>query len=296
MKKSLSYLPEEKQHDLRQLVGIIREEVRECEMIILYGSYARNDYVDYDQRVEFGVPTYYMSDYDILIVTGNAIPVTVEGYIFSKIQQRFYQNKKKFFHTHPQLINESISCLNNQIGKGRYFYTDLKKEGVMLYDSGKYKLARRRKLDFAEIHEMAQEYFQEKFESANEFLESVTYFEKKAQYKKGSFMLHQATENYFRTIMLVFTLYGHKEHDLEALMGYCKKHALDVVTVFPRETEEDKRLFQLLRDAYIQARYNARFVVTKEDIDALVPKVERLRDLTERVCREQLAYYRKMAE
>ena len=42
-------------------------------MIILYGSYAKNKYVDYDQRVEFGVPTYYMSDYDILILTRKEI-------------------------------------------------------------------------------------------------------------------------------------------------------------------------------------------------------------------------------
>ena len=38
-------------------------------MIILYGSYARNTYVDCDRRRDYGVTTFFMSDYDILIVT-----------------------------------------------------------------------------------------------------------------------------------------------------------------------------------------------------------------------------------
>ncbi|MFR5871066.1 MAG: hypothetical protein ACLUEV_04960 [Alistipes sp.] len=41
MKKSLAYLPENKQRDLRQLTEIIRREIVGCEMIILFGSYAQ---------------------------------------------------------------------------------------------------------------------------------------------------------------------------------------------------------------------------------------------------------------
>ena len=69
MKKSLNYLPAHKRRDLRQLVELIRSEVEDVVMIILYGSYARGTYVDYDQRIEYGVKTYFMSDYDLLIVT-----------------------------------------------------------------------------------------------------------------------------------------------------------------------------------------------------------------------------------
>lgn len=48
-------------------VALIREQIKQVEMVILLGSYAKNSYVDYDQRIEFGTPTYYMSDYDIAI-------------------------------------------------------------------------------------------------------------------------------------------------------------------------------------------------------------------------------------
>ena len=53
---------------MQQLVALIREQIKQVEMVILLGSYAKNSYVDYDQRIEFGTPTYYMSDYDIAIV------------------------------------------------------------------------------------------------------------------------------------------------------------------------------------------------------------------------------------
>jgi hypothetical protein len=290
MKKSLNYLPVEKRRDLRQLVEIIRDEVEDVVMIILYGSYARNTYVDYDQRIEYGVKTYFMSDYDILIVTEKRLG-TVEHSIYAKILRRFFTNRAWEISTHPQFINESISELNKALDKSRYFYTDIKREGVMLYDSGKYKLARRRKLDFGEIHEMAKEYFEDKFAFASDILENVVFDYNRGKYKLASFHCHQTVENYLRTIPMVFILYGYKEHDLAFLFDKCKKHTLDIYRAFPQDTEEERRLFKLLQDSYVQARYNKNFVVTKSDIDALIPKIEQLRNIVEKICTERIAYY-----
>ena len=61
MKNSINFLPERKQNDLRELVDLIRDEVRDVVMIILYGSYAKDTYVECDERRDFGVKTYYMS-------------------------------------------------------------------------------------------------------------------------------------------------------------------------------------------------------------------------------------------
>lgn len=293
MKKSLRYLPVKKQRDLRQLVGIIRDEVKGCEMIVLYGSYARGTFVDYDQRTDYGVPTYFMSDYDILIVTGRRMGIN-EHNLYDKILRRFFENKNWQFHTRPQFINASVNEFNKALEKGQYFYTDIKTDGVLLYDSGKYKLARRRKLNFAEIREMAQDYFEEKFPFAEQFLDQAQYAVSKGNYKMASFLLHQAAENFYRTIPLVFILYGYKDHDLSALINYAKTYTLDICGVFPRDTDEEMRLFQLLQDAYVQARYNKHFIVTKEDIDTLLPRIERLRDITEKVCRKQIEGYEKL--
>lgn len=290
MKKSLNYLPAEKRRDLRQLVGIICEEIKDVVMVVLYGSYARGTYVDYDQRIEYGVKTYFMSDYDIMIVTEKRMGVQ-EHTAYAKILKRFFVNKAWEIHTHPQFINESITELNKALDKSRYFYTDIKKDGVMLYDNGQYKLARRRKLNYAEIAEMAQEYYDSTFYRASQFLKGVRFYQADGDNKMASFHLHQAAENFLRTIPLVFTLYGYKEHDLAFLMNECKKHTLDIYKAFPQDTDEERRLFKLLQDAYTQARYNKDFVVTKADIDALIPKIELLRDIVEKVCKERISDY-----
>lgn len=71
------------------------------------------------------------------------------------------------------------------------------------------------------------------------------------------------------------------------LSASVRKHSLELVMAFPRNNTEEKRLFNLLN----AARYNPDFVVTKEDIDILVPKVELLRDIAKKICEERIKEY-----
>lgn len=240
-------------------------------MVILYGSYARGTYVDCDCRTEFGVTNYFLSDYDILIVTKWRLGLKEQN-VYSKISDRFFENMNRGLRTKPQYINENITHLNKHLELGQYFYAEIVEQGVMLYDSGEYKLSECRELNYAEIYKIAQDYYDDKFHYAERFLYHGEIDYKDKEYKICSFQLHQATESYLKTIPLVYILYGYKEHELRFLIEKCKTHTLELATVFPCDTEEEKRLFNLLQDAYVQARYNKDFVVTKADIDALCPK------------------------
>lgn len=291
MKKSIAYLPEQKQDDLRSIVKYTLEVLPDCEMIILYGSYAKNTYVDYDQRIEYGVPTCFRSDYDILVVTRNRFNSSTIGYLLSKIEDRYYEGRSRLYSTSIQFISESINDLNKAIDKSRYFYTDIKKEGIMLYDSGHYKLARRRKLNFLEIKELAEEFYHKKFGTAISFLRSVKHAYDDQDYKIASFYLHQVCEHLYHCITLTFSLHNYKEHNLSILSCKAKVYSLESSKAFPRNTEEEERLFQLLVDAYVQARYNTYFVITKEDIETLIPKVALLRDITQQCCEERIREY-----
>ena len=122
MKRSIRFLPPRKRQDLQQLAELIRENVKQVEMIILFGSYAKNKYVDYDQRVEFGTPTYYMSDYDIVILTRKPIGA-IESSLYEKIKDSFFENKNRPFHTHPQFVNYGIDEFNYALSKAHYFET-----------------------------------------------------------------------------------------------------------------------------------------------------------------------------
>mgnify|MGYP003252813605 CR=1 FL=1 len=289
MKSDITFLPERKQRDLHELVTLIREEIEDVVMVILYGSYAKNTYVELDERHDFGVRTYYMSDYDLLVVTQRRLGVK-EATVNTRIKERFLSGKGEF-QTYPQLINESFTKLNHALSEGRYFYVEIVNQGIVLYDVAKFTLATPRELDYRALRRMAQEYYNTKFAKGERFLRyaGVAYADK--EYVDCSFFLHQSAEYFIKVIPLVFSLYGYKEHDLHFLCEKSKPFTTELATVFPCDCEEEKRLFELLRSAYIEARYNDKFVVTKADIDALLPKIELLRDVVKRVCKERLAYY-----
>jgi len=291
MKDSIAYLPKDKQAELNFLVKEILKRLPQTEFIILFGSYARGNYVRRSVRIEDGgIPTVKISDYDIYVITSGINSKKAET-VLDNVEDIFFAGKDFDRDTPVEFINDDIKQLNKFIEEGRYFYTQIKQEGIILYNSGKYKLSRRRKLNFAEIKEQAQEYFGEKFVNANEFLDSTEYFSQKEQYKKLSFMLHQACENYYYAIRLTFTLRNNKQHNLSKLSSTTRRYSDDLSTVFPQNTPEEKRLFKLLKAAYVDARYNPHFVVTKEDIDALIPKVELLRDITKRICEAKIKEY-----
>jgi len=291
MKKSISYLPSTNQRDLHFLVESILNRVKQTEMIILFGSYARNKYVVYDEKYEFGKIQFYVSDYDILVVT-SGISDGIAGKALDNIEVQYYNRAKDPDRQPPvQFINIDMKKLNKELTEGRYFFTQIKQEGVILYDSGKHKLARRRKLNFEEIKQQAQEYFDEKFKIANNFLGYTEDAKRKEDYKTGSFFLHQACENYFYAIRLVYTQQNSKQHNLTKLLNSVKKYSNEFVKVFPQDTPEEKRLFELIKAAYVNGRYDPDFIVTKEDIDALILKVELLRNITQRICVNKIEDY-----
>lgn len=294
MKKTIAFLPKKKQEDLRYIVGLILERLPETVMIILFGSYARNEYVDYDEREEFGIRSIKISDYDILVVT-DGITDKDAGKKLDNVED-VYSNKHKDSkrQTPVQFINESITNLNKCLSERRYFYTQIKREGIILYNSDKFKLARRRKLRYDEIKQQAEDYYSKVMKKANGFLSGANSFDKDKDYQLAAFMLHQACENYYHTIQLVFELDNNKQHNLAKLSGSVKKYSDDLAKIFPRNTKEEKRLFNLIKSSYVEGRYNHDFEVTKADIDALIPKVELLRDITQQICEQKIQEYKRL--
>lgn len=291
MKDSIAYLPKDKQEELNFLVTEILRRLPQTEFIILYGSYARGNYIRRSIRIEDGgIPTVKISDYDIYVITSGINSKKAET-ILDNVEDIFFAGKDFDRDTPVEFINDDIKQLNKFIEEGRYFYTQIKQEGVILYNSGKYKLSRRRKLNFDEIKKQAQEYFNEKFEKGNFFFDDAITNKERERYQMASFYLHQACENYYYAIRLTFALRNNKQHNLSKLSSTTRRYSDDLNTVFPQNTPEEKRLFKLLKAAYVDARYNPHFVVTKEDIDALIPKVELLRDITKRICEEKIKEY-----
>ncbi len=129
--------------------------------------------------------------------------------------------------------------------------------------------------------EKAQEYFKYWFEKAEDFYDHFSFDIQKERYSLAAFMLHQAVENYYNTLSLVFTDYKPKTHDLDELRTRAIKINATIQGIFPKKTKEEKRIFELLRRAYVDARYNKNYKITSEELRYLDVQTLLLRELVE---------------
>ena len=84
-----------------------------------------------------------------------------------RIENLIDNNEK--IETPTSVIYHHIQMVNMRLSEGQYFFSDIKKEGILLYDSKKFKLERRRRLDPAERKRIAQEDFKYWFKLSKGF-------------------------------------------------------------------------------------------------------------------------------
>ncbi|BBJ32273.1 hypothetical protein RAS_13820 [Rickettsia asiatica] len=65
------------------------------------------------------------------------------------------------------------------------------------------------------MKEIAKDYFEEWFDKGKDFLDGVAYYLKKDRYAVAAFLLHQATESLYSAILLVFSNYKPKLHNVQ---------------------------------------------------------------------------------
>lgn len=292
MKRSIKHLPKQTQKELSILVDLIVKKVKGCEMIILFGSYARKDYVVWDEYYERGIRYSYQSDYDLLVVVSQSNILLNERILDQKVEaayEKAFPDRTEL--TPTQYVVEDVNRLNKELEVKQYFYTDIVNGGIRLYDTKNYKLAKPRELSFAEIKEFAEQYFKVYYGYGVGFLRHGYDDLKYGDYSIGSFQMHQACEHLYHAISLVFTNCRPKCHRLEKLYKKYQRYSGELLRVFPCETEFEKRCFQLLCEAYIKGRYDITFVVTKEEYEYLLGRIEYLKELTERICQEKIASY-----
>lgn len=63
------------------------------------------------------------------------------------------------------------------------------------------------------------------------------------------------------------------------------------LTVFPKATDEQKESFDLLKRAYIEARYSFAYAITKAQLEYLGQRVKELQRLTKEICEARIASY-----
>ncbi len=281
MKTSLSHLPENKQHEILRITEIIREVVQP-EKIILFGSYAKGGWVEDRYTDKHGTLYEYISDYDFLVVTNNNQEkvYTQESRIMDRVDR---------YKPPVNLEIHELAYINKGLEDGEYFFVDIVKEGVLLYDRNNLTFASPRQLMLSEKREKAKRYFDTWFPQAGEFIIDCGHAFERGSLKKAAFELHQAAESLYYTTLLVFTDYKPKTHNLWRLRKKTKPYSKELHEVFRAETDKkEEHLFDLLKRGYIDARYRTDYVILQEELIILIRRVRMMVPIVEKICVERI--------
>lgn len=280
----LTHLPDAKCRDIAEILRVIREEATPIK-IILFGSHATGQWVD-EEYVEDGVNYLYVSDYDFLVVTSQGISQNDEYAIINRIEERCSHIRGV---VSPLL--HSIGYINNGLSFGQYFFTDILKEGIVLYDeSHDLKFATPLSLSVDQEREKARNYYDIWFPQGEGFLETAEFSLQKDNLRVGAFLAHQAVECFFNTVFLVFTGYKPKTHNLYKLRVYLKRLSKDLYQLFLEQLsrEKESRLFDLLKRGYIDARYKMDYDITADELEKIIHRIKMLRGVVQQTCENKM--------
>jgi predicted nucleotidyltransferase/HEPN domain-containing protein len=274
--KILSYLPKDKIRDLETITQRI-VNTGLAEIVILFGSYARGNY-----KVIRGKERGKKSDYDILVVVSE-----------NKSKKKLNSELRGAFtgiSTSVQLIVETIDFVNSNLEEKQFFFTDIKREGKILYNSGMVRLSESKELTPTQRRKIAEEDFKEWYNQAKSFHRSANHDMDDKELKTASFHFQQVAEMCYTAIEMVFTHYNPHEHNLLILRDRTIPFDSRIKEVLPYNTEEEQELFDYLNFAYIGGRYRSadEFPVTREHLDYWSREAGKLLDLTETICRERI--------
>ena len=297
MKSEIDHLPSKQQDELERIKLVLMEEfARSIERstkdvkrngkilkIILFGSYARSDWVD---EPENG----YQSDFDILIIVSHAD--------LTDIADHWYLAEDKILRDPAigrtlNIIVHTLDEVNRALGRGEYFWLDILRDGIMLYELPNHALAVPKPLTPADAYEMAAGYFSEGFPAIQRALRTVELQKAEgvddAGWRKDiAFSLHQAVERAYACYLLTKTFYFPRSHNIKFLRSLSEDREPRLVEAWPRDSKLDRRRFELLKRAYVEARYSSSYAIATDELEALASAATRLKDIIWQICCERV--------
>lgn len=298
MRTDLDHLPPQKQRELERVVQLVFEEFDDAFAlakhewkkagrilkVILYGSYARGTWVDEPHTAKG-----YQSDFDLLIIV-NDKRLTDRVKYWAKLDERLMREYgvANTLHTPVNFIVHTLQEVNDGLAHGRYFFMDVAKEGVALYQSDDTDLHTPKPKTPEQALAMAQEYFEEWMPAASGMLETAKFSTQQGRLKDAAFLTHQATERLYHCVLLVCTFYTPHVHNLGFLRTQAERIDPRLTYVWPRETKRDRARFEKLKEAYVKARYSKHYRITDDELNWLAQQVEELGRIVHKVCSERL--------
>ena len=294
-------LPEEKRAELARVVKILKAEFAgrveggtapyrrngRILKIILFGSYARDDWVDEG-------PEGYQSDYDLLVIVSHKPLTNIAAYWYTA-EDRILHDES--IRTVVNIAVYSIGEVNDALRAGEFFFAEIIQDGVTLYElkgtkpSGQalYRLTRPHRLTPEQTFGIADKHFGQWMEKAQSGLKTFRFCQGEGQWNDAALMLHQTVERTYNAFLLTQTLYTPKTHNIKFLRSVAEGIDRNLAEAWPRDSQRDRTAFELLKRAYNDSRYSEHYTITADQLAWLGGRAERLMELVEAACGRHLA-------
>jgi predicted nucleotidyltransferase/HEPN domain-containing protein len=237
--------------------------------IILFGSYSRSDWVD-DPK------SGYQSDFDLLVVVSHEKLTDVAEYWYIA-EDRVLRDEA--IGRQVNIIVHDLDDVNKALKRGEYFWADIVRDGIVLYELPNHPLATPVPLTKFDAVQMAERYYEQWLGKIDTALRGVQFYINDGSLNDAAFTLHQATERAYACFLLTSTFYFPKSHNIKFLRSLAEDKDGRLIEAWARSTKLDRRRFELLKRAYVEARYSPNYHISIEDLDAIYASVKRLRDI-----------------
>ena len=304
MRHDIDHLPPVQQGELERVTQLLMGEFAEATAratqpwkkngrilkIVLFGSYARTDWVDEPDNG-------YQSDFDLLVIVSHPDLTDIADYWYIA-EDKILRDPE--IARPVNIIVHTLQEVNQALTRGEYFWVDIARDGIVLYDLPGSALATPQPLTPADGYEMATAYFNNKLADIDRWIATVDFQIGRgvddAGYRKlAAFNLHQTVETAYACFLLVRSLYFPRSHNIKFLRSLAEDSEPRLIAAWPRASRIDRRRFELLKRAYVEARYVASYEIGSDDLDALAQSVRSLRDIVESVSLERVLSLREAA-
>ena len=294
MKSSLDHMPPRKQRELGRALEILHEEFEDALKqgtadfkkrgrilkIILFGSYAKGGWVDEPFTMKG-----YRSDFDLLIIVNDRRLCEFADYWY-KAADRLIRDTS--IETPVSFIVHSRREVNTYLKEGQYFFSDIRKEGIVLYELDDEPLAEPQPLSPADRLRVAKDHFEHRFNTASKYLKGSRFYFVEKDLNEAAFVMHQSLEQAYSCILLTLTNYGPPSHNIKFLRSLAEEQDRRLAEAFPRDQHRERAWFNTLNEAYVKARYSKHYEISEEALSWLGERAAVLLERVDQVCREHL--------
>jgi len=302
LKSSLDHLPPARQAEFARIQEVILEELEtrikadgkarakryRLLKLVLFGSFAKGTWFE-DSR------SGRASDIDLLAIVSHEALTEMSAF-WGEVEDRLYTDP--LVKRDVSIIVHTLQDVNRQLKDGQYFFSEIIQQGILLYEdtepdrngNPKNLLAKPALPDPQRAYGQAAEYASYWKRAAEQFLTIGRQgIEAGAEWERNTaFQLHQAAESAYRMFLLTTTLYAPGTHHLGKLRNIARTIDDRIDEVWGPPQKPYKRYFELLRRAYVEARYSPAYETSQEILTWQAERIEQLIAVASELCNERL--------